>query len=76
MSKRAERSWADRAKGGYFTVQDLCGDRCHQDYDVRGYDRYGNLLLHTWHIGETSLKMECDAWRARGATERILTSTP
>lgn len=76
MSKRVQRAQEDPAHGGYFVVYDMRNSRCHQDYDVRGYDAAGNLLLHTWHVGETSMKMECDAWRERGATERILTSTP
>jgi len=53
-------------KPAYFTVQDKGGG----NYDVRGYTIAGNLLLHTWHIGEHSMKMECDAWRSRGAIER------
>jgi hypothetical protein len=57
---------SDMPSPAYFTVQDKGGD----NYDVRGYDSRGNLLLHTWHIGKQSTRIECDVWRNRGATER------
>ena len=66
MSERRD----DPAHGGHFTVQDLRGGRNAHDFNVRGYDKRGNLLLHTWHIGESSMQTECDTWRRRGATER------
>jgi hypothetical protein len=53
-----------------FTVQDLRGSGSHADFNVRGYDIRGNLLLHTWHIGESCMEMECEAWRSRGAVQR------
>ena len=56
----------DPARGGYFTVQDKGDGR----YDVRGYTMRGELLLHTWHIGAPSMRLECDVWNLRGATER------
>jgi hypothetical protein len=65
----------DRVEGGYFTVQDLRGSGHPHDFNVRGYDRFGNLLLHTWHIGESSKDVECAAWRSRGATERPFSVT-
>lgn len=63
---------SDPAKGGHYTVQDLRETKrlAGHDYNVRGYDRHGNLLVHTWHIGESSMQMECDAWERRGATRR------
>jgi hypothetical protein len=57
------RTNPDPAQGGYYTVQDLRQG----DYRVRGYDYLGNLLLHTWHIGDHSMQMECAAWESRGA---------
>lgn len=54
----------------YFTVQDMRGSGGRVDFNVRGYDIHGNLLLHTWHVGEHSMRMECDAWRSRGAIQR------
>jgi hypothetical protein len=61
----------DPARGGYYTVQDLRQSRSWRghdaDYSVRGYDRLGNLLLHTWHIGDSSMQIECAAWESRGA---------
>lgn len=60
----------DPARGGYYTVQDLRADKRgggSVDYRVRGYDYLGNLLLHTWHIGDSSMQIECAAWESRGA---------
>jgi hypothetical protein len=64
----------DPARGGHYTVQDLRespnSNRPGHDFNVRGYDGRGNLLLHTWHIGESSMQMECAAWESRGAMRR------
>ena len=56
--------------GGYFTVQDLRGSDSPHDFNFRGYNRQGLLLLHTWHIGELTMQMECASWRERGFTQR------
>ncbi len=62
----------DRAKGGYFVVIDrrpvMFGDR--EDFHVKAYDAYGNLLLHTWNTGEHSMQMEVCALLSRGAYPR------
>jgi hypothetical protein len=61
--------WSDErlTKPVYYTVQ----DRGNDNYDVRGYNMYGTLLLHTWHTTKSSMEMECNAWRNRGASERL-----
>ena len=73
-TKQVDPAYADPAYGGHYTVQDLRShkgfNRYGHDFNVRGYDRDGNLLLHTWHIGESSMQMECDAWESRGARRR------
>jgi hypothetical protein len=63
----------DPARGGFYTVQDLRQSKRRDDpadYNVRGYDRLGNLLLHTWHTGDHSMQMECTAWESRGAVRQ------
>ena len=55
----------DPAAGGYYVVQ----DRGDGGYDVCGYTAKGALLLHTTHTTKTSMEIECEAWKARGATE-------
>jgi hypothetical protein len=60
----------DPARGGYFTVEDLRGGHGDVEFNVRAYDRRGELLLHTWHTTEGSMQIECDVWRRRGAFER------
>lgn len=60
----------DPAYGGWFTIQDLGSPGSRHDFNVRGFDRHGNLLMHTWHISKSSMQMECDVWRSRGAVER------
>ena len=63
----------DQAIGGHYSVQDLRltkkAGTAGPDFHVRGYDSIGNLLLSTWHIGEHSMQMECDAWERRGAVK-------
>lgn len=65
----------DPANGGYYTVQDLRPGKqwggSNHDFNVRGYDWHGTLLLHTWHVGDHSLQMEVDAWERRGAGRRL-----
>jgi hypothetical protein len=34
------------------------------DYEVKGYRR-GQLLVHTWHIGESSKDLEVSVWYER-----------
>lgn len=53
------------------------------DYEIKGYAgarhaavrdgraRAGDLLLHTWHIGESSRDMEIAAWRSRMARGEV-----
>lgn len=41
---------------------------------VRGYGLHGELLLETWHIGDSSKDMEVAAWRrlmTKGECSRI-----
>ena len=55
----------DPAAGGYYVVQ----DRGDGQFNVCGYSAKGVLLLNTWHVCENSMRIECEAWKARGATE-------
>lgn len=53
----------------YFVVTDVRGTGSRIDYFVEGFAIDGSSLLKTWHIGETSMRIECEAWRSRGAVE-------
>ena len=56
----------------YFVVVDARGSNDHVDYLVEGFTADGRSILKTWHIGEHSMRTECEAWRMRGAQERKL----
>lgn len=64
----------DIRKPAYFTVQDMRHSAARAAYHVRGYDVQGNLLLHTWHTSEHSMKIEVMAWESRGAIRRPFSS--
>ena len=43
-------------------------------HEVKGFGLQGELLLHTWHIGESSKDIELAAWKrrmARGEVSRV-----
>jgi hypothetical protein len=62
----------DPARGGSFVVTDRRPVRGNdrEDFHVRGYDMRGNLLLNTWHTGESSMLLEVSCWIKRGAHPR------
>jgi hypothetical protein len=66
----------DKARGGYFEVVDRrplhFGDR--EDFHVKAYTAFGELLLHTWNSGEHSMHMEVSALLSRGAHPRGATA--
>jgi len=46
------------------------------DYEVKAYAgtkhgqaKHGEFLVHTWHIGESSVKMDVDIWLKRMAID-------